>query len=49
MRRLLLAVPLLFALAGPWFVPGEVARGRAFSDAGLLGTDFIGRDTLHQV
>ncbi|NUO96933.1 MAG: ABC transporter permease subunit [Nonomuraea sp.] len=47
--RLLPAVPLLVALAGPWFVPDEVVRGQAFSDAGLLGTDFIGRDTWHQV
>ncbi|MBM7775315.1 ABC-type dipeptide/oligopeptide/nickel transport system permease subunit [Actinokineospora baliensis] len=45
----LLVVPLLIAVLGPFFVPDEVRRGRAFVDAGLLGTDFVGRDVLHQV
>lgn len=48
-HRLLLAVPLLVALAGPFFVPDELTRGVAFSGAGPLGTDFVGRDTWHQV
>lgn len=46
---MLVAVPLLLALAGPLFVPDELTRGAAFSSDGWLGTDFVGRDTWHQV
>ncbi|GGK90058.1 transporter integral membrane protein [Planomonospora parontospora subsp. parontospora] len=49
MRLLLLAVPLAVALAGPWFVPVELVHGVSYTDAGLLGTDFAGRDVWHQV
>ncbi|WP_246009965.1 ABC transporter permease subunit [Actinokineospora cianjurensis] len=45
---MLLVVPLVIAVVGPWFV-GEVARGRAFVGSGVLGTDFVGRDVLQQV
>ncbi|SDD11026.1 ABC transporter permease [Actinokineospora iranica] len=46
---LLVAVPLLLAVAGPLFVPDALTRGAAFGDTGPLGTDFIGRDVWHQV
>ncbi|MFC4058960.1 ABC transporter permease [Planomonospora corallina] len=49
MRLLLLAVPLAVALAGPWFAPGETAHGVSYTAAGLLGTDFAGRDVWQQV
>jgi peptide/nickel transport system permease protein len=49
MRYLLLAVPLLVALGGPWFVPDEIVRDASFTDLGLFGTDFAGRDVWHQV
>lgn len=47
----LLAVPLLVALVGPWFVPGALDRGAPFTtgDGRWLGTDFVGRDVWHQV
>ncbi|MFI9011498.1 ABC transporter permease [Actinosynnema sp. NPDC053489] len=46
---LLIAVPLALALFGPLFVPEEQARGAPFVPLGPLGTDFVGRDTWHQV
>ncbi|WP_410641635.1 ABC transporter permease [Amycolatopsis sp. lyj-346] len=46
---LLIAVPLLLALVGPWFVPDDLARGAPFMPGGVLGTDFVGRDVWHQV
>ncbi|MGV9304354.1 MULTISPECIES: ABC transporter permease [unclassified Nonomuraea] len=49
MRRIVLAVPLLIALLGPWFAPDDLARRAAFTSEGRLGTDFIGRDVWHQV
>ncbi|NUT45973.1 MAG: ABC transporter permease [Saccharothrix sp.] len=45
----LVLVPLALALAGPWFVPDELARGAPFVADSLLGTDFVGRDVAHQV
>jgi len=50
----LLAVPLLLALAGPALVDlalvGNGAdRTRPFDQAGLLGTDFVGRDVTGQL
>ncbi|MFC8530421.1 ABC transporter permease [Nocardia sp. NPDC057227] len=47
----LLGVPLLLALAGPWFVPDELTRGIPFAGGAgnPLGTDFVGRDVWHQV
>ncbi|HEX2316843.1 MAG TPA: ABC transporter permease subunit [Thermomonospora sp.] len=49
MRWLLLAVPSLLALAGPWFADDDTGRAAAFSTEGLLGTDFAGRDVWQQV
>ncbi|MEV4456210.1 ABC transporter permease subunit [Microbispora sp. NPDC049633] len=49
MRFLLLAVPLAVALAGPWSAPDATVHGASFTDLGLLGTDFAGRDVWHQV
>ncbi|GGS35505.1 MULTISPECIES: ABC transporter permease [Actinokineospora] len=46
---LMVAVPLLLALVGPWLVPAEQARTAPFLPDGLLGTDFVGRDTWYQV
>ena len=46
---LLVAVPLALALLGPLFVPGEQTRHAPFVPEGPLGTDFVGRDTWHQV
>ncbi|MGW5410508.1 ABC transporter permease [Actinomadura geliboluensis] len=49
---LLVAVPLLIALAGPWLAPGSAGtsgRGAAFAADGPLGTDFAGRDVWGQV
>ncbi|TBL29190.1 ABC transporter permease subunit [Verrucosispora sp. SN26_14.1] len=45
----LLAVPLLLAVAGPLLVAESDARTRPFDGAGLLGTDFVGRDVVAQV
>ncbi|MFY1695959.1 ATP-binding cassette domain-containing protein [Solwaraspora sp. WMMA2101] len=50
----LLAVPLLLALAGPTLVDlalvGDgAARTRPFDDSGMLGTDFVGRDVTEQI
>lgn len=49
MRRLLLAIPLLVALAGPWFAAETSGQGAAFAPDGPLGTDFAGRDVWQQV
>ncbi|MFC7616280.1 hypothetical protein ACFQV2_25220 [Actinokineospora soli] len=53
MRRpvavLLVAVPLLLSLVGPWFVPEAPTRSGPFLPEGFLGTDFVGRDAWHQV
>ena len=46
---LLVAAPLALALLGPLFVPDVTARTAPFLADGLLGTDFVGRDTWHQV
>jgi peptide/nickel transport system permease protein len=46
---LLVGVPLVLAVAGPWFVPDTLTRGVPFTGDGLLGTDFVGRDVWHQV
>ncbi|MQS08530.1 ABC transporter permease subunit [Streptomyces sp. IF17] len=47
----LIAVPLLLALLGPWFVGEPGPRGVSFTlgDGHWLGTDFIGRDVWRQV
>ncbi|MFD0469280.1 hypothetical protein ACFQ0B_13890 [Nonomuraea thailandensis] len=45
----LLAVPLVLALAGPWLAGAPEPRGVSFSAGGLLGTDFVGRDVWEQV
>lgn len=45
----LLAVPLLLALAGPALVGDGTNRTRPFDQAGLLGTDFVGRDVTGQI
>ncbi|MFV2098967.1 ABC transporter permease subunit [Micromonospora sp. LOL_014] len=50
----LLAVPLLLALAGPALVDLALVgtgadRTRPFAQAGLLGTDFVGRDVTGQL
>jgi peptide/nickel transport system permease protein len=50
MGVLLLAVPLLVALLGPWLGVRDTTRNPAFStQTGLFGTDFVGRDVLGQV
>ncbi|MBB5956826.1 peptide/nickel transport system permease protein [Saccharothrix tamanrassetensis] len=49
MGALLVTVPLLLALAGPWFVPDDRTRGGPFMPNSWLGTDFVGRDVWHQV
>ncbi|GAA1828493.1 ABC transporter permease subunit [Actinomadura chokoriensis] len=46
---LLMAVPVLLAVAGPWLAPEASAPGPAFAPDGLLGTDFAGRDVWRQV
>lgn len=46
---LLIVVPLALALLGPLFVPEQLTRSAPFMPLGLLGTDFVGRDTWHQV
>ncbi|MFB4419951.1 ABC transporter permease [Streptomyces sp. QL37] len=45
------AVPLGLALAGPFLVGEPSARAASFTLGGghLLGTDFVGRDVVHQV
>ncbi|TYB54390.1 ABC transporter permease subunit [Nonomuraea sp. PA05] len=45
----LLAVPLVLALAGPWLAGTPEPRGVSFTAGGLLGTDFVGRDVWEQV
>ncbi|MGW6915195.1 ABC transporter permease subunit [Kitasatospora sp. NPDC054939] len=47
----LVAVPLLLALAGPLLAgdPGPRAVSYTLGDGHWLGTDFTGRDVLHQV
>lgn len=53
MRRgaglVLLAVPLLLALLGPWLAGAPEPRGVSFAAAPPLGTDFVGRDVWEQV
>ncbi|MFG3698653.1 ATP-binding cassette domain-containing protein [Micromonospora sp. NPDC047620] len=46
---LLLAVPLGLAVLGPALAGDAGARGLPFAPDGPLGTDFVGRDVLHQV
>ncbi|MFV2177551.1 ABC transporter permease subunit [Actinomadura sp. LOL_016] len=46
---LLVAVPLVLAVAGPWLAPEAGERAPAFDSDGLLGSDFAGRDVWHQV
>ncbi|MBG6086034.1 ABC transporter permease subunit [Actinomadura viridis] len=45
----LVAVPLVLAVAGPWLAPEASGRGPAFTTDGLLGTDFAGRDVWREV
>ncbi|MGP3958185.1 ABC transporter permease subunit [Nonomuraea sp. 3N208] len=45
----LLAVPLLLALAGPWLTGAPEPRGVSFAAVPPLGTDFVGRDVWEQV
>ncbi|MGP3912861.1 ABC transporter permease subunit [Nonomuraea sp. 10N515B] len=53
MRRsvgvVLLAVPLVLALAGPWLAGAPEPRGVSFAAVPPLGTDFVGRDVWEQV
>ncbi|MEU5945868.1 ATP-binding cassette domain-containing protein [Micromonospora sp. NPDC047465] len=46
---LLLAVPLGLAVLGPALAGDATSRGLPFAPDGPLGTDFVGRDVLHQV
>ncbi|MEV4173287.1 ABC transporter permease subunit [Nonomuraea sp. NPDC049709] len=46
---LLLAVPLVLALAGPWLAGTPEPRGISFAAVPPLGTDFVGRDVWEQV
>ncbi|TDE56525.1 ABC transporter permease subunit [Nonomuraea mesophila] len=46
---LLVAVPLVLAVAGPWLAPDAAGNGPAFAQDGPLGTDFAGRDVWRQV
>jgi peptide/nickel transport system permease protein len=47
----LTAIVVLVALAGPLFAPFEPSEfaGTPYSDAGVLGTDYLGRDVLSRV
>ncbi|KAA0939409.1 ABC transporter permease subunit [Streptomyces apricus] len=47
----LVCVPLVLALCGPWFAgaPGPRAASFTLGDGHLLGTDFVGRDVGRQV
>ncbi|WP_329082712.1 MULTISPECIES: ABC transporter permease [unclassified Streptosporangium] len=45
----LLGVPLVIALAGPWFAGEPGLRGVPFGSGPFLGTDFVGRDVWRQV
>jgi len=45
----LMAVPLLLALLGPWLAGAPEPRGVSFAAAPPLGTDFVGRDVWEQV
>ncbi|SEG98133.1 peptide/nickel transport system permease protein [Nonomuraea solani] len=45
----LLAVPLLLALLGPWLAGAPEPRGVSFAPVPPLGTDFVGRDVWEQV
>ncbi|TMR94478.1 ABC transporter permease subunit [Nonomuraea basaltis] len=45
----LLAVPLLLALLGPWLTGAPEPRGVSFAAVPPLGTDFVGRDVWEQV
>ncbi|MFG3712812.1 ATP-binding cassette domain-containing protein [Micromonospora sp. NPDC047730] len=46
---LLLAVPLGLAVLGPALAGDAAPRSLPFAPEGPLGTDFVGRDVLHQV
>ncbi|MER5335748.1 ATP-binding cassette domain-containing protein [Micromonospora sp. NPDC002717] len=46
---LLLGVPLGLAVLGPALTGDATSRGLPFAPDGPLGTDFVGRDVLHQV
>jgi peptide/nickel transport system permease protein len=46
---LLITIPLLLAVIGPWFVPELQTRSAPFMPDHLLGTDFVGRDVWYQV
>ncbi|XVV06729.1 ABC transporter permease [Actinosynnema sp. CA-248983] len=48
-RVLLVVVPVVLALVGPFFVTDDVARGAPFVPNSALGTDFVGRDVWQQV
>ncbi|MER6176642.1 ABC transporter permease subunit [Streptosporangium sp. NPDC001681] len=45
----LLGVPLVIALAGPWLAGEPGPRGVPFGSGSLLGRDFVGRDVWEQV
>ncbi|OUC90866.1 ABC transporter permease [Streptosporangium minutum] len=45
----LLSVPLVVALAGPWLAGEPDPRGVPYGSGALLGTDFVGRDVGEQV
>jgi peptide/nickel transport system permease protein len=45
----LMGVPLVIALLGPWLVGAPEPRGVSFAAVAPLGTDFVGRDVWEQV